>query len=217
MKQTIIYLRTSTEEQNPQNQLNDCLSINKYGDYELITDKQSAWKDNKQREGFEKLKALIKAGNIKHLIVWDFDRIYRNRKKFVSYLTFLKSYGVKLHSYRQNWFEDIHKIPEPWNDIVNDLMINIYGHIAEEESNKKSERVKASRKTIQGKTYSKYGKKWGRKTIITERLCKHIIDLYEQGYSIRQIARQVYAYDKNKNKKSVSIATIHKIVKAYKK
>lgn len=131
-----IYIRTSTKDQNPENQLKDCLSINKYGDYEKIEDKQSAWNDHKEREGFEHLKQLIKTNKIEHLIVWDFDRIYRNRIRFKEFLTFLKAYKIQLHSFRQEWFEDLHKIPSPWNDIVYDLMINIYGHIAEEESKK---------------------------------------------------------------------------------
>ena len=80
MSDTIIYIRTSTEEQHPENQLKDCKTLTKE-DYELIEDKQSAWKEEKERDGFNRVKKLIKSGKIKHFIVWDLDRIYRNRKK----------------------------------------------------------------------------------------------------------------------------------------
>ena len=58
-KNTIIYLRTSTEEQNPENQLKDCLSINKYGEYELFQEQQSAWKDDLKRIEFNKIISLM--------------------------------------------------------------------------------------------------------------------------------------------------------------
>ena len=89
---TAIYIRTSTNEQSPELQLNDCKSINNYGQYELFKDKQSAWKDNKEREDFEKLKVKIKKRQIIHLIVWDLDRIYRNRIKLKAFFEFCKIY-----------------------------------------------------------------------------------------------------------------------------
>ena len=49
MKQTIIYLRTSTEEQNPENQLKDCLFINNFGEFVLFEEKQSAFKDKDRK------------------------------------------------------------------------------------------------------------------------------------------------------------------------
>ena len=54
----IIYLRTSTEEQNPLNQLKDCKTICKEP-YEVVEEKQSAFKD-KDRLKFEDIKRRIK-------------------------------------------------------------------------------------------------------------------------------------------------------------
>ena len=48
-KNNIIYLRTSTDEQNPENQLKDCLSINKYGSYIVIEDKQTAYEKDLEK------------------------------------------------------------------------------------------------------------------------------------------------------------------------
>jgi len=216
MVKVIIYNRTSTEEQNPENQMADCISINEYGDYLKIQDKQSAWKDHKEREGFEKLKKLIKGGEIKHLIVWDFDRIYRNRIRFKEFLLMLKAYKVRLHSYRQQWFEDLHKIPEPWNEIVYDLMTNIYGHIAEDESKKKSDRVKAAVRRDGSRTKSYKGNIWGRRNIPSNVL-KDILGLYEQGKSYRDICHNVYYWDSNKHKKNVSMGLVHKTITKFKR
>ena len=162
-----IYIRTSTDEQSPELQLKDCESINNYGQYELFKDKQSAWKDNKEREDFEKLKVKIKKRQVIHVIVWDLDRIYRNRTKLRAFFEFCKIYDCKIHSYRQEWLEDVHKIPPPWNEIIHDFMLQIMGWMGEDESKKKSDRVKmAVRKKRKG-TYSYKGNKWGRKSLST--------------------------------------------------
>lgn len=216
MKNTI-YIRTSTEEQNPENQLKDCEAMAmKLGlDCETITDKQSAWNDKKQREGFNKLLEAIKKGEVKTLVVWDFDRLYRNRKRFKEFLELLKAYKVKLHSFRQEWFEDLYKIPEPWNEIVTDLMINIYGHIGQEESEKKSQRVKISIRKEDGITKSYKGNKWGRKNI-SEQTKQSIITAYNENKSYSQICSSVFYWDKNGNKKFVSKGVVHKTITNYK-
>lgn len=210
--ETIIYIRTSTEDQNPENQMKDCLAINSYGEYEVIEDKQSAWKDDKEREGFSVLFKKIKSGEVKHLIVWDFDRVYRNRIRFKQFLELLKAYNVKLHSYRQAWLEDIHKVPPPWNDIVYDLMINVYGHLAEEESNKKSQRTKAAIRIKDGKTYSRTGLKWGRRVKPVHK--DYILELKAQGLSIVNIAKK---YNEREDfKAKISHQTVFNILKELK-
>lgn len=212
---TIIYLRTSTEEQNPENQLKDCLSINSYGEYEVIEDKQSAWKDNKERLGFEKSKQLIQMNKVAHFICWDLDRIYRNRKKLTEFFELCKLYNCKIHSFRQDWLEQLHKIPEPFNEIMYNLMINLMGWLAEEESNKKSERTKNAVRKEGEITISYKGNKWGRKEL-PEQTKKAIIELYNQGKPYSQICSEVFYYDRNRNEKNVSKGFVHKIISQYK-
>ncbi len=213
MNNNIIYLRTSTEEQNPELQLKDCQTINHYGEVEVIQDKQSAWSDKKERKGFEELRDLIKAGKVKNLIVWDWDRIYRNKKKFEEFLLFLKIYKVKLHSFRQQWFNDINKIPPPFDEIVETVMIKMFGYMAEEESSKKSDRVKNAVRKESGQVTKSYkGNRWGRKPI-GKSVLTEVLDLHKQGKSIRQISRVVFYWDKNNNKRNLSIAGVHKIIK----
>lgn len=212
----IIYLRTSTEEQNPENQLEDCLTLIKpeWETEEPIQEQQSAFKDN-EREKFEAIKKRISRGEVQHLIVWDWDRLFRNRKKLKEFFEFCRIYKCEIHSFRQNWFEDLYQIPEPFNEIIQEVVLNLMGWLAEDESRKKSERVKKSVRKEEGITKSYKGNKWGRKQVVSEKLFEKIKELKQQGLSIRQIQSnpEVYYYDKNRNKARVSIATIHGILK----
>lgn len=216
MKETIIYLRTSTEEQNPENQLKDCKELaDKLGltNYEILTEKKSAFKDNVEREVFNSIKTAIQEGKVKNLIVWDLDRLYRNRINTVDFIRNYAKIGLRVYSFRQSWFEDIKQIPTPFNEIVYDLMLQVISWIAEEESKKKSDRVRnAVRKDNHGKTISYKGSTWGRKTIANSRIVNEILDLHKSGQSFRQIAETVYYYDDNRNKKMVSKSLVHKII-----
>lgn len=190
MEDTIIYLRTSTEEQNPENQLKDCKTL-VLGEYELIEEKQSAFKD-KDRPNFERAKKLIKSGNIKHFIVWDLDRIYRNRIRLKQFFEFCKLYKCSIHSFRQEWLEQLHKIPEPFNEIMHELMLNLMGWLAEDESKKKSERVKAAVRKVKGITKSYKGNKWGRKKLSKQMRTKLKECIKENPkMSLREIANNI--------------------------
>jgi len=216
MKQTVIYLRTSTEEQNPQ-KLEACQQLTQklnLQDYEVFEDKVSGWKEL-ERKNFNEIKKAIEKTQVKYLICWDLDRLYRNRKKLIEFFEFCKIYNCKIYSVRQDWLESINRIQEPFNEIMHSLMLQIMGWLAEEESNKKSERVKLAIKKKDGETYSKFGNKWGRKAINSPRLKEKVKELKQQGLSFREILKheEVYFYDKNKNKKKPSLATIHSYFK----
>lgn len=197
-----IYVRTSTEEQTPELQIDDCSSINKYGEAEIFIDKQSAWKDHIERDNFNNLKKQIKRGDINHLIVWDWDRLYRNRKRLKEFFEFCKIYKCQIHSFRQKFFEDFYKIPPPFDEIIQELVLNLMGWLAEDESSKKSQRVKLAIDRNGDFTKSKYGNKWGRKEISTQKINK-ILELRNQSErSIRDISKEV----------GVSVGVVHKII-----
>ncbi len=197
-----IYLRTSTEEQNPENQLKDCLSLSG-GDVEVFKEKQSAWRD-KDRPIFESIKERIKKGEIKELYVWDWDRLFRNRKKLKEFFEYCKLYKCDIHSFRQDWFESFYKIPEPFNEIMQELFLNLFGYLAEDESKKKSERVKIAFKNHKGK-------KWGRKAI-SNKIKEEILEAKKKGMSIREIADSVFIWDTNNNPKKISKSYVHKTI-----
>jgi len=102
-------------------------------------------------------------------------------------------------------------IPQPFNEIVNDLLISVFGWIAEEESQKKSERIKlAVRKKDGKKTVSYKGNKWGRKSLSKQTVDK-VMELHLQGLSLRKIAENVQKWD-NGNSKNISKSVVHKII-----
>lgn len=208
--ETIIYIRTSTDEQNPENQLKDCESICK-GEYKLVVDKQSAWKEHQERKGFEEIKKLITQGRVGTLIVWDLDRIYRNRKNLVNFFKLCEIKKCKILSFRQEWLKKINEMPEPWNEIINDFLIQIMGWLAQDESDKKSRRVKASMRIKEGGVYSYRGNKWGRKEL-SKQVINKVLELRKQGKSIREIAKLVKYSDRNNNMKNISKTAVHKIL-----
>ena len=178
-----IYLRVSTEEQTPEDQLKDILTLTKDKDYNIIIEKQSAFKDDiRARPKFKAKTEEVKKGNVEAVYCWDLDRVYRNRVKFVSFWKLCKLHNTKIISYRQEWLNKLENIPEPFNEMIEDWLINFYGWIAEDESKKKSERVK--------KAFENHkGKKWGRPKNFTNTYL--ICRLRDEGLSLRQISDKV--------------------------
>jgi DNA invertase Pin-like site-specific DNA recombinase len=207
----IVYIRTSTKDQTPELQLRDILPQIKEH-HEIFIETLSAYKENVKRPVFNQVLDLIKKGKVKHLYVWDLDRLYRNRLKLKELFQLCKMYGTIVHSHNQVWLETINSIPPPFNDIMQDFLINIFGWLGQDESKKKSERVKlAVKKDSKGITRSHKGTKWGRKGFAKQTIDK-VLELAEKGESIRQIANQVTAYDKNRNEKKISKSAVHKIL-----
>jgi DNA invertase Pin-like site-specific DNA recombinase len=211
MPNDVIWERGSTPTQNPEIQYADIQSLNPSPDALVLIEQVSAWKDNVKRPQLEKLISLIKAGKVDRLFVWNLDRLYRNRKKLKDFLALAHAYGVEIFSYRQQWLQQLQSIPDPWNDIVFDLMLSIIGWLAEDESTTKSERVKmAVRKTDKG-TYSHRGNRWGRKPLPKQTITR-VLELHGQGKSIRQLASVVKVYDSNNNGRNISTGAVHKII-----
>jgi DNA invertase Pin-like site-specific DNA recombinase len=208
----VAYIRTSTTEQSPELQLNDISTMVCLSDCIHLKEQESAYKTENVRVELEKLKNLICRGVVSDVYVWALDRLYRNRKRLLEFLTLCKIHSVKVHSYKQKWLESINNIPEPFNEIVYDMMIQILGFIAEEESAVKSARIKnALRKTEVGKSISYKGNKWGRKSF-TKNTIRKVLDLRNQGKTIRDIASLVFVYDSNNNSKLISKSAVHKIL-----
>lgn len=220
MKTTVIYNRTSTEEQNPENQLKACQNVAKkfnLDDYQVLSEQLSAWKTEIDRPEFNKVLEGIKNNEIKNLIVWDLDRIYRNRIKLTKFFELCKAYKCNIYSFRQDWLDTLNTVPEPWNEIMKGLLVQIMGWLAEEESNKRSERVKASlRRDNKGRTVSTSGKPWGRQQILYK-VKKAIVEARKQGKSYKEITHEVYYWDKNNNKKFVSAGLVHKALSDFDK
>ncbi len=93
---------------------------------------------------------------------------------------------------------------------MQELFLNLLGWLAEDESVKKSARVKAAVRRVPGKaTVSHRGNKWGRKKINVD---DKIIEAREAGKNMRQITEEVYYWDKSNHKKFVSLGYVSKII-----
>lgn len=210
MNKTAFYIRCSTQEQEPELQIRDLSTLCDKPN-EIFKENISAWCENVQRPVFDSVISLIKKKKISDLYVWDLDRIHRNRKKLQEFFLLCKNYGCKVHSYRQKWLQEINSIPPPFDEIVSDLLISIFGWIGEEESQKKSERIKLAVKKKGKQTISYKGNKWGRKAFPVQTI-NRVMELHEQRKTIRQIASLVKVYDKNNNERNISKSAVHKIV-----
>lgn len=211
-----IFIRTSTTEQNPTLQINDIIKSFSLTKYIVIEEKDSAFKENAKRIEFEKLKKLILAKKVTALYIWDLDRLFRNRIKLIDFLSLCKVQNTLVFSYNQQWIQSIQKMQQPFNEIMFDFMLSIMGWLGEDESIKKSNRVKmAVHRTDKG-TFSYKGNKWGRKALSKQAIGK-IEDLHSQGMSIREIAKLVQVYDSNNNGRLISKSAVQKITGALKK
>jgi DNA invertase Pin-like site-specific DNA recombinase len=226
MSSPLLYLRTSTKDQNPELQLNEGVEFCKrIGLDEPIVyqEKGSAYKLEKIRPIWESVLERAKKEK-RDIVVWKYDRAFRNRPEFFKFMkvTF-EVYGTKVYSVTEpsilNLWDMIDK-SNTGNIVVDefmkgmlkvmwDFMIQQAGEQAEEESRKKSDRVRLAVRKEGGITKSYKGNKWGRKTL---KLNEEIMNLYNQGKSMRQIRSEVHYYDKNNNKKNVSLGYVHKIV-----
>jgi len=209
-----IYIRTSTDDQTPEHQLQDISNLVRIQECQVYQDQQSAWREHAERAEFNSLLQEIKRGQVSSLYVWDLDRIYRDRERLKSFFELCKYKGVKVFSYRQQWLSDLSTIPEPWNEVMMEMLINIFGWIAEEESSKKSERIRKSQVKKDGRTFSRYGKAWGRRPLPKQTI-NRVLALADEGYSVRKIGEMVKTTDHNKNQKNIGKSTVHKIITEY--
>ncbi len=109
------------------------------------------------------------------VLVWALDRLSREGiVRLTGYLERLKQSGVRLMSHQ-----------EPWLDTagpISDLLIAIFGWVAQQERTRISERVKAGLRTARAK-----GKRLGRPV---SRIDLHKAQmLRSEGYSLRQVAQ----------------------------
>ena len=90
-----IYVRTSTTEQHPENQIQDCVKFAEKKGYQVegvYVEKLSAYKQILRPE-YEKVKEKARTGQIQAVIVWARDRWVRNRAALMPDVTYLRNYG----------------------------------------------------------------------------------------------------------------------------
>ena len=227
----IIYLRTSTKDQNPELQKDQCIEFCKQRgieSIEIVSEQGSAYKIDKKREKWEYVLKRAKEEKL-NIILWKYDRAFRNREEFYKLMKVMfEVHGIKIYSVTEPsilviW--DMFGKTNTGNPIVDEMMngqlklmwnfmIQMAGEQAEEESRKKSQRVKLAVRKTDGVTKSYKGNKWGHHSLSKE-VDKNIIELSKEGKSYRKICEEVFYWDKSRNKRFVSLGYVHKILKEF--
>ena len=210
----IIYLRTSTKEQHPENQEKECLAFAKARGYdvlEILTEQLSGYKQI-ERPQYNRVKQLAHEGKINAVIVWALDRWVRNRDTLLDDVTMLRNCNVKLHSVKEQWLEAIN-LEGSLGRTIQEFLLGLVGSLGEMESQRRSDRINISyeKYKLENRKYNK----WGRKAL-PKRVVNEVIEFYNAGHSIRETADSIFYYDKHSNRKKVSIGSVHKIIKNYK-
>lgn len=175
-----LYIRISTngDKQELANQLAPLKNwAERLGDSSPIIYSDEASGSKSDRHG---LKKLLEDGHKRHydtLLIWALDRLSREGiARMAGYLEGLRSYGVRVLSHQ-----------EPWLDTagpVSDLLIAIFGWVAQQERARIQERVKAGLRTARAK-----GKRLGRprRRFDIDKAAK----LLNSGKSLRSVAQAI--------------------------
>lgn len=225
----IIYLRVSTKNQGQEesDQLPDILDLFDIKEDQclVIKEKESAFQISKQKNRvLEIVKEIIKEyqDEEKIMYVWDLDRIYRNQEMQVDFIRESFKKNCKVLSYRQNFLYQLRELGGFGNAVYN-FFIEMLAWQAQEESQKRGDRLKKSLKQKDGKYYTNkgnlFGKKYtklnGKKANLSAqeilKIEKSIYKKIQEGISYREIIDLVA----NKLQLKISLGQISNIKKKY--
>jgi DNA invertase Pin-like site-specific DNA recombinase len=152
MTDAAVWLRVSTGHQDSDNQVPDVEQFAAHHGYQIVqtyTISDSAWKNG---GGAEYKKALQRAlddahtGKFSVLVVWSLDRIVRNgAEEALRIMRRFRERGCTVVSVKESW---LNGSPE-----VQDVLLAFAGWMAERESARRSERIRAglARRRAEGK------------------------------------------------------------------
>ena len=206
----VIYLRVSTEIQDEQSQLNGCKELCKKRGWEItgvFADHGKSAYHNVKRLQYEIVLKLVRAHKIQHVVVWALDRwTRRGNKELKNTIEYLDKFGVQLHSVKEYWIE---QITTSELSFVKDIVLDILGWIAWQESNRRSERVKDSLNFQNALKKGTVGR-----PSISQQIRDRIAELLRQGRTYKQIREQVIYKGKHGKILHVSDPTISQVKKS---
>jgi len=111
------------------------------------------------------------------IVVWSCDRLSRSMTHLVNVLSQMKDVGVDIYSYKQGI---------DTSTTMGSSFFHMVGIFAELENNMRKERQKIGiRRALDN------GAKFGRKSIMTDKLVQSVVDLRRRGLSMRGIATEL--------------------------
>lgn len=212
MNRAVIYLRVSTRQQTESSQLEPCKEFCKQKGFDIVAIKKDHGKSAYKsivRSGYNDVIDMVKNKQVEHIVVWALDRwTRRGHRELMNTITYLEKYNVQLHSVKEQWIDDI---TQGDLSFVRDIVLNVLGWMAEQESKKISQRIKTSDKYQKAKRNGDVGR-----PSILEQVESKVVEYLNAGKSYRWIRDNVTYKAKHGKVKHVSIATISHINKALK-
>lgn len=177
----IVYTRVSTDDQTPENQLSQ---LREYADkqgwniIDVKTDICSGSKSAEERAGLKEVFDLARRKKFDILLFWNLDRFSREgSRKTLEYLTRLDSYGVKWHSYTEEYISSL--------GIFADAIIALMSCLAKQERIRISERTRAGLARVRAQ-----GIKLGRPKVEQKKI-QQAVALKERGLSYAAIGKEM--------------------------
>ena len=175
-----LYVRVSTTGQTTENQLIELSEVcdrNKWHITNVYNETISGTKGVDERAELNRLLQDASRKKFSKVVVWSVDRVGRSMKHLVTVLSQLKDLGCDIYSYKQ---------AIDTSTTMGSSFFHMVGIFAELENNMRAERQK-----IGIKRAIDNGAKFGRKSIMTDKLVQSVIDLRRKGLSMRGIATQL--------------------------
>ena len=175
-----IYVRVSTASQTTENQLIELTEVcerNKWHITNIYNETISGTKSVDERAELNRMLQDASRKKFSKVVVWSVDRVGRSMKHLVTVLSQLKDLRCDIYSYKQ---------AIDTSTTMGSSFFHMIGIFAELENNMRSERQKIGiRRSLEN------GAKFGRKTLITDKLVQKVVDLRHQGLSMRGIANEL--------------------------
>ena len=175
-----LYVRVSTSSQHTENQIYELKEIcnrNRWNIVDIYDETISGTKGINEREELNRLMTDASRKKFDKVVVWSVDRIGRSMKHLVNVLSQLKDIGCDIYSYKQ---------AIDTSTTMGSSFFHMIGIFAELENN-----IRKERQSIGIRRALENGAKFGRKSIMSDKLVKSVVDLRNQGLSLRKIATEL--------------------------
>jgi DNA invertase Pin-like site-specific DNA recombinase len=173
-KRAALYLRVSTVDQHPENQLHDLRTLVSQRGYEITATFEDRISGAKaKRPGLDRMMHDARHAKFDVLLVWAFDRIARSTRHFLEVLDELNHLNIEFVSFRENI---------DTGGPLGRAMVVIIGAIAELERNLIVERIRAGMRRARLD-----GRQIGRKPLEVDR--DAVIRDRAKGMSLADVAK----------------------------
>ena len=175
-----IYVRVSTSGQTTENQIIELAEVcerNKWNIVKVYNETISGTKGVDERAELNRMMKDASRKKFDKIVVWSVDRLGRSMKHLITVLSQLDDLGVDVFSYAQGI---------DTSTTFGKSMFQMVGIFAELENNMRKERQKIGiRRALEN------GAKFGRKSIMTDKLVQSVVDLRRKGLSMRGVATEL--------------------------